>query len=90
MVLNVRCAWIVALSLMAGTLAAVPARADEALYKEHCARCHARASTLAANLKGQSAEDKAARLDEFLKTHYAEDTEVRAKIVAYLMGLARR
>ncbi|MFN3746370.1 MAG: c-type cytochrome [Hyphomicrobiaceae bacterium] len=90
MALNIRGAWIVALSLMAGAIAPVEARAGEALYKEHCARCHARAGTLAANLKGQSAEDKATRLDEFLKTHYAEDAEERAKIVAYLMGLSRR
>jgi mono/diheme cytochrome c family protein len=88
--LNARGAWIVALSLITGALAPVSARGDAALYKEHCARCHARVGALAANLKGQSAEEKAARLDVFLKTHYAEDAEVRAKIVAYLMGLSRR
>lgn len=64
------------------------ARADADLFKERCAKCHARASLLAANLKGQTREDKAATLDAFLKTHHADDEPVRAKIIAYLIGLS--
>lgn len=64
------------------------ARADTGLFKERCAKCHARAGLLAANLKGQTREDKAAALDAFLKTHYADDEQVRAKIIAYLIGLS--
>ena len=46
--LNVRGAWIVVFSLIASLLAPVSALADAALYKAHCAKCHARAGTLAA------------------------------------------
>jgi hypothetical protein len=64
------------------------ARADTDLFKERCAKCHARASLLAANLKGQTKDDKAAGLDAFLKTHHADDGQVRATIIAYLIGLS--
>ena len=65
-------------------------RADADLFKERCAECHPRASVLAGNLKGQTREDKAAALDAFLKTHHADDEQVRAKIIAYLLGLSGR
>jgi hypothetical protein len=64
------------------------AHADPVLFNEHCAKCHARSNTLAGSLKGQTADDKASHLDAFLKTHYAHDEQVRAKIVAYLVGLS--
>ena len=60
------------------------AKADADLFKERCAKCHARASVLARNLKGQTTEDKATALDTFLKTHHADDAQVREKIIAYL------
>lgn len=85
---NVRTAVIAALSLIAGLLAPVSARADAALYKARCAKCHARVGTLIANVKGQSAEEKASHLDAFLTTHHAQDAQVRAKIVAYLIEFA--
>jgi hypothetical protein len=66
------------------------ARADADLFKERCAKCHARAGVLARNLKGQTRDDKAAGLDAFLKTHHADDEQVRAKIIAYLIGLSGR
>ncbi|MGE0767499.1 MAG: hypothetical protein AB7L90_13620 [Hyphomicrobiaceae bacterium] len=78
-------------AIMAATLSlSTPhiARADADLFKERCAKCHARASLLAANLKGQTRDDKAAALDAFLKTHHADDGQVRAKIIAYLMNPA--
>jgi hypothetical protein len=43
------------------------ARADADLFKKRCAKCHARASLLAAGLKGQTRDDKAAALDAFLR-----------------------
>jgi hypothetical protein len=64
------------------------ARADADLFKERCAKCHARVSGLAGNLKGHTREDKAAALDAFLMTHHADDKLVRAKIIAYLIGLS--
>jgi hypothetical protein len=88
--LNVCGAWIAALSLIAAALIPVAALADAALYKAHCAKCHARSSTLAANLKGQSVEEKTSRLDTFLQSHHADDAQVRAKIVTYLVDLSRK
>jgi hypothetical protein len=88
--LNVRGAWIVVFSLIAGMLAPVSALADAALYKAHCAKCHARAGNLAVNLKGQTEEEKASSLDAFLTTHHAEDAQVRAKILTYLVDLSKK
>jgi hypothetical protein len=62
------------------------ASADAGLYREHCAKCHARAGVLAKGLKGETTEDKAAALDAFLMKHHADDAQVRAKIVDYLVG----
>jgi hypothetical protein len=39
-------------------------------------------------LKVDTASAKTAALDAFLKGHHAEDAEIRARIVAYLMGLS--
>ena len=44
------------------------ASADAGLYKERCAKCHARAGALANGLKGQTKEDKAAALDTASRT----------------------
>jgi hypothetical protein len=66
------------------------ASADAGLYKERCAKCHARAGALANGLKGQTKEDKAAALDAFLTKHHADDAQVRARIVAYLVGLSAK
>jgi mono/diheme cytochrome c family protein len=65
-----------------------PALADAALYGEHCAKCHARAATLARSLKGGTIAEKSAALDKLLSGHHAPDPEVRSRIVAYLLGLA--
>ena len=90
MSLNVSRNRITSLSLIAGMLVPGSAHADAALYKTHCAKCHARAGTLAAVLKGQSDEEKASRLDAFLTTHHAEDAQARAKIVTYLVDLSKK
>jgi mono/diheme cytochrome c family protein len=84
---TVRCAAAVLL-VLGGTFATPPAQADASLFKEHCAKCHARAAAVARGLKGQSAVEKSSQLDVFLKTHYAEDAQLRAKIVAYLVALS--
>ena len=87
---NPRRAWMGALSLIAIALFTVSARADATLYKEYCAKCHARAAALAANLKGQTEEAKTSSLDAFLQNHHAGDVQVRAKIVAYLVELSSK
>ena len=79
-----------ALALVSSAPAPTVAHADQVLFIERCAKCHARASIVAANLKGQTAVDKASHLDAFLKTHHADDEQVRAKIVAYLVGLSSK
>lgn len=75
--------------LMIGFLGATQAHADAALFKEKCAKCHARASALASSLKGRTVDEKASQLDTLLKSHHAEDAEARAKIVAYLVALTK-
>lgn len=87
---NLRRTWIGTFCLMAVVLSAVSARADATLYREYCAKCHARAGTLAGNLKGQTAEEKASRLEAFLQTHHISDFQVRAKIVTYLVELSKK
>ncbi len=86
---NLRSTWIGPFSLMAVVLSAISAHAEAPLYKEHCAKCHARAGTLATNLKGQTAEEKASRLEAFLQSHHANDPQVRARIIAYLIELSK-
>jgi hypothetical protein len=77
--------------LAAGALTPAAVHADEALFRERCARCHEPPS----RLQGQTAEEKASSLDAFLKTHYADrtgtsDAQVRARMVRYLVGLAEK
>lgn len=65
------------------------AYADASLFKEHCAKCHARASSLASGLKGQTADEKASQLEAFLTSHHVDDAAARAHLVTYLVGLAK-
>lgn len=64
--------------------------ADEQAFKEHCGQCHARAASLARNLKGSTAEDRAAMLAKFLEAHHTQDAKARTVIVDYLVGLSAR
>ena len=64
--------------------------ADERTFEEHCARCHQRAISLARRLKEQTVEERSAALDRFLETHHAQDPQVRAAVIEYLMGLSAR
>lgn len=80
---------IAVIALVAATSVPVSARADATLFKERCAKCHARASSLASNLKGQTKNEKAVLLNTFLSAHHAEDGEERQKLVSYLVGIAR-
>ena len=60
----------------------------EPAFKEHCSKCHARPSDVAGSFDGNEEQRKKA-FDRFLSTHYAEDPQVRAKIIAYLLAVAR-
>lgn len=83
-------ALIVATAWTLAAAAVMPARADSETYKADCAKCHARAATLARNLKGATPAEKAEALDAFLVGHHAGDETRRKRIVEYLVGLARR
>jgi hypothetical protein len=86
-----RSALAAALALAAGALTPAASHADEALFRERCAKCHEPPT----RLEGQTAAEKASLLDAFLQTHYANrtgtaDAQVRAKMVTYLVGLAAK
>jgi mono/diheme cytochrome c family protein len=72
----------------AGLISAGQADAQEA-FERHCAKCHASAGRLARKLEGATAEEKAAKLGQFLETHRKLDPDVRAKLADYLAGLPR-
>lgn len=72
-------------------LAASPALAvegdatrGEAAYATACASCHANAARIAARSASSRSPEE---LDVFLATHYAEDAQERADIVAYMLSL---
>lgn len=65
-----------------------PALADAEAFRINCAKCHARAQTVAKGLKGDTAEARRAALEAFLSTHHADDPAIRAQIAAYLVTLA--
>lgn len=50
----------------------LPAVADAALFQTHCAKCHARATTIARTLKGTTPDEKTRLLDTMLTNHHAE------------------
>ena len=64
------------------------ASASEPAFKEHCSKCHTRPSSVARSFDGNEEQRKKA-FDRFLSTHYAEDPQVRAKIIDYLLTVAR-
>jgi hypothetical protein len=64
------------------------ASGTEPAFEEHCGKCHARPSTVARSFGGSEQQRKKA-FDKFLSAHYAEDPQLRAEIVAYLLDLAR-
>lgn len=83
-----RCAAAIVLVLAAAAFAPAAARADAALFNEYCAKCHARAAAVARGLKGETSDATSSQLDTFLKSHHADDAQVRARIVAYLVALS--
>jgi hypothetical protein len=78
-----------AIGLTAQATWPVAARSDEALFKSYCAKCHARAQTLARRLPGKSPEEKSALLAKFLETQHPPSAEQRAALVSYLVGIGK-
>ncbi|TQF76771.1 hypothetical protein FK498_16030 [Elioraea sp. Yellowstone] len=76
---------VLALALLA-PFAAAPAAADpgETAYREACASCHRTPARFMRRFIDLSPADRKAALDDFLKTHYAEDDAKRAAIIAWL------
>ncbi|HET7090174.1 MAG TPA: hypothetical protein VFL17_16175 [Anaerolineae bacterium] len=54
---------IAALALAGGVFAPAAASADADLFKDRCGKCHARATTLARGLKGETTAAKTRTLD---------------------------
>jgi cytochrome c5 len=56
----------------------------ETAYQEACASCHRTPTRFMRRFLDLSQADRQAALDDFLKTHYAEDAAKRAAIIAWL------
>jgi cytochrome c5 len=63
--------------------------AGEALFKQKCTTCHPATKPLAAVAK-MPARARAARLENFLPSHFAPDAAQRKPIIEYLLAEAAR
>ncbi len=77
-------------AVLLGLATSLPALADsvadgEALAKSKCSVCHPVTKAVAGARKVPEAE-RAAHLDKFLSTHFANDAAQRKAIVDYLMA----
>jgi len=77
-----------ALALLLLGVPSIYASADEAAFKEHCAKCHPRAASVLRGFRDETAEERAIRLDKFLATHHAQDPKLRSRIADFLVGLS--
>ena len=75
-------------ALMIAASGFATASASERAFKGNCSKCHTRPSSVARSFDGNEEQRKKA-FDKFLSRHYAEDPQVRAKIIAYLLAMAR-
>jgi mono/diheme cytochrome c family protein len=62
--------------------------ATETAFKENCAKCHARAASVARSVQGNTEQERRKALDQLLRSHHAEDPTLRAEVVDYLIGLS--
>jgi hypothetical protein len=62
--------------------------AAEIAFKENCAKCHARPTSVARSVQGNSEQERRKALDLLLRSHHAENPKLRAEIVDYLVGLS--
>ena len=56
-----------------------------AAFDTACSDCHATPADRAEAIDGANVTDRAAALDALLSMHYAQDPEIRAAIIAYLV-----
>lgn len=56
----------------------------ETAYQQDCASCHRTPARFMRRFVSLTPADRQAALDDFLKTHYAEDDAKRAAIIAWL------
>jgi mono/diheme cytochrome c family protein len=85
---------VLAALLAVSMLVPVPSRAmgqqpratdpGETAYQEACASCHRTPTRFMRRFLDLSQADRQAALDDFLKTHHAEDAAKRAAIIAWL------
>ncbi|MBD3679291.1 MAG: hypothetical protein HUJ27_12950 [Rhodobacteraceae bacterium] len=72
---------------LAQTAAGADAQRGRGDFQSTCAGCHNSAAEVAGRAGGNSASNKARRLDAFLFGHYAPNDRARADIIAYLLSL---
>lgn len=80
--------WAAIIVLLAATSAFATAAAAERAFKEHCGKCHSRATSVARGLKGDTERERRETLAKFLPSHHAQDAKPRAEIIDYLIGLS--
>jgi hypothetical protein len=85
----IRCLTAMTASLLA-SFHAFAATTAENVFKQHCGGCHLRAASAVRNLKGSSIEQRTSVLEEFLQSHHAADSKLRAIIIEYLIGLTEQ
>lgn len=82
---------LVVLALLASTAPAATQPGDplagEDAYIEVCAECHASAARIVRKIRRDSAEEMSAWLEDFLDDHHLGDTERKADLIAFLVGL---
>ena len=83
-----RYAWTAMTALMIAASSFATASASEPAFNEHCSKCHARPSSVARSFDGNEEQRKKA-FDSLLSAHYAEDPQVRAKIIDHLLSVTR-
>jgi len=77
-----------ALALLLLGVPSIYASADEAAFKEHCAKCHPRTASIVRGLREEALGERSAHLNKFLSAHHAEDPKLRSRIVDFLVGLS--
>jgi hypothetical protein len=90
-----------ALAALAGAVLAAPLLADspaeallpgdvargDAAYVRLCLECHATPSRIVRRVQGDTAEERAIWLEEFLPDHYAPEAQDRIDLIVYMLGL---
>lgn len=54
-------------------------------YASNCSGCHATPARIMRGVEGDTPEEQALWLEDFLPDHYAPEAEMRAAIIAYML-----